>query len=846
VGPVGNAERPSFVTRKGEGGAESPEALFTQSTRAKTHGYLRGPQQDVLRGYLDYVDAANVALELPSGTGKTAVGLLIADWRRRRTAEKAAYLALTNQLAHQVIEEGARLGIPCADLTGDKFHRSRNEEGRYLEASAVGVTTYSNLFNINPVIQPSDILVLDDAHGGEQYVAGMWTVDIAEAEDPNLFEECLVAIRPLLTDLEYRRLNDPFAFSVQLCDLLGDGACSENLTAALDHSGSDRVRFSWRLIRNNLSGCVILVSAKRIVIRPIIAPTDTHEGFAQARQRLLMSATLGDPGDLMREYGLDTIETLKAEKPQWGHRYIFVPEMHTTEGLAAQILAGVWNRLEPQRAVLLTPSSAVLERVFDTLCEGMDDAPSRISASDIADSLEVFTRSDGAMLTVAGRYDGLDFPDDDCRLLIMAEAPSAISDLERHLRDYWKLGPLMRRRELTRLVQGLGRCTRNSTDYSVVFWLGQSLVNAAANPALVRGLPKEVCSELRWGIAQSKLAGQNPESLATMAWSLLDDESYRQQANESISDYELEGGQEPPPLGLETVLKEVRFSRAMWSQDFNEAHSLAREIADGAGDSGYRAWWWYQASTAAGFIPDEAAESDCLRRAIHCGINSGWIRGVAQRRGRGRPQAPDECSNSEGVWSYIEKVGWAGPKFRQEMDGMIGLVGQTEHKQFHEGLERLGRCLGAQPTRSTEQGAPDVVWSFEDGIHVVFEAKSEKSPDGFISKGDVLQAKGHVEWLKARLEGDRESARIVPVIVSPTSKLHDAARPHTANLYWVHPDEVSELAVTTAEVLSELRAACAGKDLGQVKDALSARLKLSKLHLDGVIELLTKKPLQSP
>jgi len=841
-----DSERPSFVTRRGESAPESPEALFTQLTHAKSHGYLRGPQQDVLRAYMDQVSAENVALELPTGTGKTAAGLLIADWRRRRSRDKAAYLALTNQLAHQVIEEGKRLGIPCADLTGDKLHRSKSEEGRYLDASAVGVTTYSNLFNINPVIQPSDILVLDDAHGGEQYVTGMWTVSILADDDADLFGECMAAVRPLLTELEYRKLSDPFALSIELCDLLGNGGCLANLTSALDDSHNDAVRFSWPLIRNNLSACVVLVSARRIVIRPILAPTNTHAGFALTHQRLLMSATLGDPGDLMRDYGLDRIETLKAENPQWGHRYIFVPEMYSAEDVAERIVAKVWDSLQAQRAVLLTPSSAVLERVFARLWAHMDDKPSRISVSDISDTLDGFTKNDRAMLTVAGRYDGLDFPDDDCRLLIMAEAPSAISDLERHLRDYWKLGPLMRRRELTRLVQGLGRCTRNSTDYSVVFWLGQSLVNTAANTTLLKGLPKEVGLELRWGVAQSRRSADNPESVVKMAQGLLEDESYRLDANQSFSDDEWGSGEEPQLLDPVQIVSEVHFSRAMWSEDFSGAYRIAHEIADGAADPGYRAWWWYQASRAAGYHQDHTGESDCLRRASACGINSGWIRRIANRRGRGRPQTVDDCPNSEGVWNEMERLGWAGPKFRQEIGAMVGLSEQSEHTQFHMGLERLGRCLGAQPTRPEEQGAPDVVWSFEADIHVVFEAKSEKSADGVLSKDDVLQTKGHVDWVKSKLASDPQSARILPVIVSPTSNLHDAAKPHTDGIFWIHHKEIGELARTTAEVLGELRTEFCGRGFGQVKGEFCAKLKLSNLHLEGLLEFLAKTALQGP
>ena len=45
------------------------------------------------------------------------------------------------------------------------IRRSAAEEGRFKTRAAIGVTTYSNLFNINPVVQESDLLIFDDAHG---------------------------------------------------------------------------------------------------------------------------------------------------------------------------------------------------------------------------------------------------------------------------------------------------------------------------------------------------------------------------------------------------------------------------------------------------------------------------------------------------------------------------------------------------------------------------------------------------------------------------------------------------------------------------------------------------------
>src|SRR5690606_13486815 len=104
-----------------------------------THGYLRQPQADVLRNYVDHQNESNIALELPTGTGKTLVGLLIAEWRRQQSGEPTAFLTVTNQLARQVLREAARVGIECADLTGNRDTRSSVAEGTYKSGRAVGV-----------------------------------------------------------------------------------------------------------------------------------------------------------------------------------------------------------------------------------------------------------------------------------------------------------------------------------------------------------------------------------------------------------------------------------------------------------------------------------------------------------------------------------------------------------------------------------------------------------------------------------------------------------------------------------------------------------------------------------
>src|SRR6266446_941136 len=239
-------KRPSFRKPKTPSAYDSPEELFSKlPSRAKTHGYLRGPQADALREYLKRNRDSDIALELPTGTGKTSVGLLIAEWCRRRSGKKVAYLTLTNQLAGQVLDESGKLGLDCADLRGTKDTRDPGEVGRYQTAQAVGITTYSNLFNTNPVIQSSDLLIFDDAHGGEQYVSGMWTVRVG-ADDEDLYSEAITILRPALTDVQYRVLTDESrSGQVELADVHRHPELVSRLTSFFDEIEQPRIRFPW-------------------------------------------------------------------------------------------------------------------------------------------------------------------------------------------------------------------------------------------------------------------------------------------------------------------------------------------------------------------------------------------------------------------------------------------------------------------------------------------------------------------------------------------------------------------------------------------------------------------------
>ena len=159
-----------------------PEALF-RDLRRKTVPGLLSHQADLLRSYMEVHDQhSDIALQLPTGSGKTLVGLLIAEWRRRRYGERVVYLCPTRQLVNQVAEQAStKYGIDLHAFTGSRAYYDSAHVADWQSAEAVAVSTYSSLFNTNPFFSDPSLIILDDAHSAENYISQFWSLHIVRS-----------------------------------------------------------------------------------------------------------------------------------------------------------------------------------------------------------------------------------------------------------------------------------------------------------------------------------------------------------------------------------------------------------------------------------------------------------------------------------------------------------------------------------------------------------------------------------------------------------------------------------------------------------------------------------------
>lgn len=116
--------------------------------RRKIKGVLLH-QGEMMKSYAETgVSESDVALRLPTGSGKTLVGLMIGEWRRRKFHEKIVYLCPTKQLVNQVVEQAEEsYGLTVRGFTGPVNQYNPAARAEYGNDDRIAVTTYSALFN---------------------------------------------------------------------------------------------------------------------------------------------------------------------------------------------------------------------------------------------------------------------------------------------------------------------------------------------------------------------------------------------------------------------------------------------------------------------------------------------------------------------------------------------------------------------------------------------------------------------------------------------------------------------------------------------------------------------------
>lgn len=702
-----------------------------------------------------------------------------------------------------------------------------------------------------------DVIIIDDAHAAENYIAKMWSLEIPSGDEAHAQLHAAIRglLKPHLSGQSYARLAGAWkdASDASWADKLPSPILqevAEDLTAIIDANAdaSKDVSFRWGLLREHLNACHVYLASREILIRPMVPPTWTHAPFADAKQRIFMSATLGAGGDLERLTGISPIARLPApegfKSTGVGRRFFIFP------GLSLEPAACENLRLRMQkiagRSVVLTPNGQAANAIraqVETL-----DGFETYTAEDIEESKTDFIAEEKAAAIMAGRFDGIDFPNEECRLLCLDGLPKATNAQERFLMTKMSASALFNERLQTRVLQAAGRCTRALQDRSAVYVTGHELLEYLADNRNWGHFHPELQAELAFGVEQSR--DVDTATLVDNFKAFLKNKSEWDEANGGILNDAKSKTQTPYPAMdiLENIVgHEVKYQKALWMGDDEQALIEAKAIITKLTAPelrGYRALWHYLAGSVTWSMSNSKTDASAqaareqFAEAMRAAPSVNWLSQLAQARGA--DAGDDDAAPDHDLTAQVEQMEGALLAMGTSSDrsfekrAALTLKNLTKSSTFEEGQRQLGELLGFNAGKIESDASPDPYWLGETK-GIVFEDHADAEDDTVFGANKAKQALGHLDWMEENIPESRDLEMHV-ILVTPCTKAGVGAKPSLRKVLYWSLDEFREWAEAAINIVRELKATLPPQNDLFWRDRAMEKLDAERLSLSAILD----------
>ncbi len=797
----------------------SPRDVFASlPARAAGYGYLRDVQGQVLDAWMLRRDTdRDLSIKMNTGTGKTIVGLLILRSALNEAAGPALYVTPDNYLARQVRKQADRLGLATVDDP---------EATSYLSGQSIAVVTIHKLINGLSVFggpassrpRPLKIgsVVVDDAHASLATTDAQCTVRIPS--DHPAYAKLLSKFHG---DLERQNSNalldiesgEPAA-TLRVPFWAWADKSAEVGRVLHDHRSDDDLKFTAPFVITILPICQAVFTKDALEIKPPCPPTSWIESFATAKRRVYLTATLADDSVLVTHFDANPASVQQPITPSsaadLGDRMILAPREINPDLRDDTIRVAVRELANSVNTVVLVPShrrSADWANMADIVTAG----------EGIADAVEKLQSGHVGLVVLVNKYDGIDLPDEACRVLVIDGLPEAYGGIDR--RDAVLLGEsdAMVGRQLQRIEQGMGRGVRSAEDYCAVLLLGSRLTQLIADPDNFTRLGPTTRAQLELSrdVARQLEGADLADIVGTVRQSLDRDPGWLAASRNALAGVNY-GTANVDPIALH--LRKAFNAAAI--RQYSDASAEVSAAINSTEDPRVKGW---------------------LQEQLACYVHQTNPAGAQQVLAGALKHNPRVTHPMEGVsytrLSIVADQAYAAAEYLRAsyadrnallvgVDALLDdLVLEPEHTdEFEDAVDSLALHLGfgsQRPERDIHNG-PDVLWAVGSLRYLVIECKSGAVSDR-IWRRDVEQLAHSMNWFDQEYD---HSCAAVPVMIHRTKFLETNA---TAPL---------GTRVITAEKLEQRRSAVratvvALADAGtwSVPDQIGTQLRHH--HLDG-------------
>jgi len=732
-----------------------PLEIFRRLPKPPGINDLYSSQAEALKAWFERRADRDVVLKLHTGGGKTLVGLLMAQSTLNELHGPVLYLAPTVQLVSQTLEKARGMGIEAVP-----YRKGVPLADDFVNGSAIMVATYNALFNGRSKFGlrgeakaiSASAVILDDAHAAFSVVRDSFTLNINREDHEELYDSVASEFREAFKGIDRLGTFDDITSGAENGVLeVPYWAWHEKIELVRRYISEHKADFSlvWPLLRDRLHLCHALLTRNSFVITPILPFVDSFPTFFEAKRRIFMSATIADDSDIIRTFDAEAaaVGAPIASRSLAGvsERMILIPDLMPFSFNVRDAIEKVadWAANKKKGAVVLAPS--------DKAASSWEEVGIVAKGSQEVEAL-VAEMQRGATFgpaVFANRYDGIDLPGDSCRLLVMSGLPAGTSSYELFRASALHGGVTITRMLAQRIEQGIGRGARGSGDYCVVLMEGADLAGWVAKEANFRFLTCPTRAQMEIGAEVSREVNDLPELAETISRSFNRDSDWVGYHADRLA--ELVSGDEMNDAAM-ALAKGERKALNLWADGYNEKaiSRIERTVKEVDQVDPHGCGWLEQigARIADNWEANEKAE-DLQRQAF------------ARNRNLLRPKVLPPyrplhvaSSQAQAICAQIEQYRMRRG-FLQEFESTTQfLSANSSAQQFERSMEKLGRLLGFEAERHDNHGqGPDVLWLLPDGRGVIIEAKSRKSENKPLTKGEHGQLLVAAEWFAKNYPG---------------------------------------------------------------------------------------------
>ncbi|MCW2258681.1 MULTISPECIES: DEAD/DEAH box helicase family protein [Sphingobacterium] len=755
----------------------NPVEIYDTLDRRSVTGPLRPTQKYILEDWFkDHKDNRDLIIKLHTGEGKTLIGLLMLQSKINSNQGPCIFICPNKYLVNQAIEDARKFGILVCEIGIDNILPDDFINGkRILITHVQKVFNGKSIFGIGTRSSNIGSIILDDAHACIDAIKDSFTVKIDRAHECykkifNLFDTSLCD-QGMGTYLELYQPNNDSFLPIPYWEWIDK---SDEVMEILSYYKEEQfIKFVWPLLKDHIDKCQAFVSGSYIEISSIHLPIEKFSFFTNANNRILMSATTQDDSFFIKGLNL-SVEAVNSplkdvDKIWSGEKMILIPSLIHDDITRDRVISLVSKPSENRKfgVVSLVSSFTKAQLYFN---QGAIN-PNTKSLADEIKKLKNgnFDRS----IVLANRYDGIDLPDESCRVLVIDGKPNFTSLSDKYEEQSRINSDYNNIKIAQKIEQGLGRSVRGEKDYSVILMIGADLVKFVKSIQTNKYFSYQTRKQIEIGLEIAKMANDEVDKykdnrikqlVDLINQTLHRDEDWKEYYTEEMNSIDTAN---EIKYNHKIYELEKKATKNYFIGDYSKAADTIQELIDSCVSDDLEKGWYLQLKAKYLYNFSKISSNELQKSAFN--LNYELLKpkdGITYQKlsfiNENRIQKIKEFILNHKSYSELAL---------EVEDILSNLDFGISHEKFEKSIQQLGKLLGflsERPDKEIKKG-PDNLWCISVNQYLIFECKSEVDVDRIeIIKSEAGQMNNHCGWFEEQYGRD---VVVKYAMIIPTKKL---------------------------------------------------------------------------